>query len=67
MSVRKYRSVEEMEDTFWISPGTPAHRRAIRQVLENMAFFTQRIELPQGVYKFRTVEEASRQREEWER
>ena len=38
MPLRKYRSVEEMEDTFWIAPGTPSHQRAVRIVMASVSF-----------------------------
>ena len=67
MPVRKYRSVKDMEDAFWITPATPAHRRAVQSVLESVSFFTAETRLPHGVFRFHSVEEASAQREEWER
>jgi hypothetical protein len=67
MPVRKYRSVEDMEDTFWIPPGTPAHRQAVQRVIASVSFFAGQRNLPHGVFKFRSVDEASLQREAWER
>lgn len=67
MPVRKYRSVEDMEDAFWTTPGTPAHRRAVQVVLDGVSFFTGERRLPHGVFRFHSVEEASIQREAWER
>ena len=67
MPVRRYRSVEEMEDTFWITPGTLPYRRAVQWVIECVSFFSTEKNLPRGVFKFRSIEEASAQREVWER
>ena len=67
MPVRKYRSVEEMEERLWHTPGSPEHRRALQRVAEIVSFFVPRRNLPRGVFKFRSIEEASAQREAWER
>ena len=70
MPVRKYRSVEEMsemEDSFWVPPGTPEHIAAVRRVLEYAALFGTWKNNPRGVFKYRSMEEAQAQREEWER
>ena len=67
MPLRKYRSVEEMEDTFWIAPGTPSHQCAVRIVMESVSFFASRRRLPQGTFKFRSIEQVSERREQWER
>jgi hypothetical protein len=67
MPVRKYRSVEDMEDRFWVPPGTPAHRNAVRRVLDGVSFLAPRRRLPPGVFRFRSLEAARTQREEWER
>lgn len=67
MPVRKYRSVEDMEDAFWTIPGTPGHRRAVQTVLDSVSFFTHERRPQHGVYKFHSVEEASAHREAWER
>ena len=66
MSVRKYRSVEDMEDMFWTVPGTPSHRRAVQQVIESVSFFLSERRPPSGLFKFRSIEQASAQREKWE-
>ena len=67
MPVKKYRSVEEMEDASWTAPGTAEHSRAIQRVIELVTFFASKKRLPPGVFKFRSVEEASAQREAWDR
>ena len=65
MPVEKYRSVEEMEES-WVTPGTDEHR-SIRAVFELVSLFAPERALPPGVFKYRTVEEADRERERWER
>lgn len=67
MPVRKYRSVEDMEDRFWIPPGTPEHRSAVQRVLDGVSFIAPRRHLPRGVFKFRSLDAAQMQRDEWER
>ena len=66
MPVRKYRSIEEMEDVLWTEPGSPEHGRAIQAVIELVNFFASKKQLPPGVFKFRSIEEASAQREAWD-
>ncbi len=67
MPVRKFRSVEEMEDDRWKwkEPDSPALWRAIRTVWE-LARRTSCRRYPAGVYRHRSVEELNRQTEEWE-
>jgi hypothetical protein len=65
MPVRKYRSVQNMEDTFWIQPGTPEHHKAILRVIESAAFFAKGKSLPHGVFKFSSIEESAAQVETW--
>jgi hypothetical protein len=67
MSVRKYHSVEDMEDTLWTTPGTLSHQRAVRLVLESVSFFGFPRGVPCGVFKFGSIEQADAQREKWER
>ncbi len=67
MPVRKYRSVEDMEDAFWTSPGTPGHHRAVQAVLDAASFFAGERPAEPGVYKFHSMEEACAQREIWDR
>jgi hypothetical protein len=65
MPVRKFRSLQEMEDSLWREPGDPALWRAIAGVWE----FAERTcprSFPPGVYKHRTIEEAQALREKWQ-
>jgi hypothetical protein len=66
MPIRKFRSVEEMEGNTWREPGDPDLFRAIRATWE-MARRILRPSFPPGLYKHRSVEEAQRLRESWER
>ncbi len=65
MPVRKFRSLEEMEDALWREAGDPALQRAIARV---WAFADQTCprRFPPGVYRHRSAAEADRQRDLWE-
>jgi hypothetical protein len=65
MPVRKFRSVEEMEDSTWREAGDPRLWRAIASVW-SFAARTCPKRFPPGVYRHRTIEEAQRQRDVWE-
>ena len=64
MPVRKFRSLEEMEDSVWRSPDDPLLARAIAEVWE-FAEITCPQRFPPGVHKHRSIEEAQRLREQW--
>lgn len=65
MPVRKFRSLQEMEDSLWRQPGAPELSRAIASVWE-FARRTCPRSFPPGVYKHRSIEDAEHQREQWE-
>lgn len=65
MPVRKFRSVEAMNCDLWLPPGDPRLWRAIVGVWELAARMAP-TRLPPGVYKHRTIEEANRQRDEFD-
>lgn len=65
MPVKKFRSVEEMDDDIWREPGSPELFRAIREVWE-FAERTIQPRFPPGVHKHRSWEEMEAQRERWE-
>jgi hypothetical protein len=65
MPLRRFRSLEEMEDSLWRSPGDPELWRAIERVWD----FAERTcprRLPPGVHKHRSLDEAQALRHEWE-
>lgn len=64
MPVRKFRSLEEMEDSLWRSPDDPLLARAIARTWR-FAGITCPLRFPAGVYKHRSIEGAQRLREEW--
>jgi len=65
MPVRKFRSLEEMEESLWREPGDPELWRAIQRVWSFAAQTCPR-RFPPGVYRHRSVEEAQKQRDLWE-
>lgn len=65
MPLRKFHSLQEMEDSLWREPGDPQLLRAIRSVWD-FAARTCPKHFPPGVYRHRTLEDAERQRDHWE-
>jgi hypothetical protein len=65
MPVRKFRSLQEMEDSLWRNPGDPGLWAAIAAVWGFAARTCPRRFTP-GVYRHRSVEDAERQRDAWE-
>ena len=56
MPVRKFRSVEEMSEPVWRSPGDPRLYRAIREIW-TFGQRTSRKRFRPGVHRFRSIEE----------
>jgi hypothetical protein len=65
MPIRKFRHVDEMEDTLWYERGDPALFRAIASVWD-FAERTCPLRFPPGVYRHRSFADADAQRENWE-
>jgi len=65
MPLRKFRSLEEMEDSLWREPGDPALWAAIRRVWDFAARTCPR-RFPPGVHKHRSIDEAQALRDRWE-
>jgi len=65
MPLRKFRSLQEMEDALWYSPGDPALALAIRRVWDFAARTAPR-RFPAGVHKHRSIESAQALRDQWE-
>lgn len=63
MPVRKYRSIEEMQEV-WYHPGDPVLYRTIARVWEQ-GRRTLQARFPPGVYKHRSIEEMNRLQEIW--
>jgi hypothetical protein len=64
MSVRKFRSVEEMKKPRWRSPGDPELFRAMA-VLWEIGRRTRTHRYPPGVHKHVSIEEMERVQERW--
>ena len=58
MPIRKFHSLEEARRALWVRPGTPEHSRALRSVFWLAARFCPAPQVPPGVFKYRTLEEA---------
>ena len=65
MPVRRFRNLQEMEDSLWREPGDPRLLQAIARVWR-FAAQTCPKRFPPGVYKYHTIEDAERQRDLWE-
>jgi hypothetical protein len=63
MPIRKFRSVEEMNQPVWREPGSPELFRAIREVWDFGRRTSKRRFRP-GVYRYRSIEEMQ-QGERW--
>jgi hypothetical protein len=66
MTVRKFRSLEEMKEERWREPGDPELYRAIRAIWE-FGSRTGIHRFPPGVYKYRSFEDMQRQTESWQK
>lgn len=65
MPVRKFRSIEEMPDPPRYEPGDPRLFLAMRSVWALSRGLCPRV-YPPGVYRFRSIEDMNRQRDEWD-
>jgi hypothetical protein len=65
MPVRKFRSLQEMEDALWRPSDDPSLAVAIARVW-SFADRTCPRRFPPGVYRHRSVEDAQRLRDAWE-
>jgi hypothetical protein len=62
MPVHKFRSLEEAEKALWRPAFDPDNLRIAASVT-NLAMSLARMTFPKGVFKFRSLEEADRERE----
>jgi hypothetical protein len=65
MPVRRYRSLEEMEDSVWIDRDDPRLWPTIASVWALSARLFP-VRFPPGLYKHRSIEDANRLTEQWE-
>lgn len=64
VSLRRFRDFDEARDALWVRPGDPRLLERIRSCWE----FARRlvpVAGPRGLRRFRTIEEANQEREEW--
>jgi hypothetical protein len=66
MPVWKFRSFEEARRALWVEPGDPTLGPRLRAVWEFGARLYPRV-APRGVRKFRSIEDANRDRDAWPR
>lgn len=65
MPIRKFRTLEEAEQALWRKPFDPVNLRITASVTTT-AMKLAGVSLPKGVFKYRSLEEADRERERWE-
>ncbi len=65
MPVYKFRSIHEMPDAPWRTPGDPELYRALAS-LSNRSRRLHPRRFPAGVYKHRSIEESNAQRDRWD-
>lgn len=65
MPVRKFRSLQEMEDSLWRAADDPELPPAVARVWSFADRLTER-RFPPGVHKHRSIEEAQALRDHWE-
>ena len=65
MPVRKFRNLQDMEDSLWRAPNDPALSAAIARVWDFADRIAER-HFPQGVHKHRSIEEAQELRDHWD-
>lgn len=69
VSIRKHRSVEEMNrEQRWLPTGDPSIARKIRYLWRLSEFLLRPVGtcIPRGVRKYRSIEEANADRDRWE-
>ncbi len=62
MPLRKFRSLDEAGRPKRLTPGTEEVSRALRNVFRLTARFAPAQQLPPGVFKFRSIEQAQEQK-----
>lgn len=64
MPIQKFKSFEEAEKALWNFNPDDAYFQRVRRLFE-FAEKLNPIRCPHGIFKFKTIEEANRHREEW--
>jgi hypothetical protein len=65
MPIVRHRSVETMESSAWVAPGTPELDSTIRHVWRLAAWLAP-WRVPPGVHRSRTQEDANARRDAWD-
>jgi hypothetical protein len=66
MPVLKYRSIEDMPQARWRTPGDPGIYRGLLNMCRTATALAGPLGVPAGVRKYRSAEEAHADREKWE-
>jgi len=64
--VQKFRSLDEAREALWLSPADPAFLSGVARLWRLAAALAPR-RYPRGVHRYRSIAEANRAREAWER
>ena len=67
MVVRKFHSLSEATQAKRLQPGTAEFSQALRSVFWMANKFAPHRQLPPGIHKFRSIEEAQASKKSWER
>lgn len=66
MPVQKFRTFDEAREALWGEPGSPEHLRRVAWLWAFGRKLSPR-RYPAGVHRYRSIQEAGRARERWER
>ena len=66
MPVQKFRSLDEAQQALWGDPTHPSHLLRVAWLWRLGSQLAPR-RYPRGVHRYRSIEEANRVRESWER
>ncbi len=64
MPLQRFRTFEEARRALWVDTGDPRLVARIRSLWEFSAHLVP-LEIPRGIRKFRTIEEANQERDRW--
>jgi hypothetical protein len=64
MPIQKFKTFEEAEKALWCPKPDENYYKRIRNLFE-LAYNLNQPNHPQGIFKYKTIEEANKQREEW--
>jgi hypothetical protein len=64
MPVYRFRDLDEARRALWVDPDDPALAKRIRGLWKFSARLVE-LRIPRGLRRFRSIEEANQEREEW--